>query len=54
MTDPHKGDARRRAIDIELGKRVRLRRSLLQMSQDQLAPRLDMSHQKLHRYEQGE
>ena len=41
------------AIDIHVGKRVRLRRTLLGMSQEQLGVTLDLTSQQVQKYESG-
>ena len=41
------------AIDIHVGKRVRLRRTLLGLSQEQLGVTLDLTSQQVQKYESG-
>ena len=41
------------AIDIHVGKRVRSRRTLLGMSQEQLGVTLDLTSQQVQKYESG-
>ena len=41
------------AIDMHVGKRVRLRRTLLGMSQEQLGTELNITFQQLQKYERG-
>jgi transcriptional regulator with XRE-family HTH domain len=41
-------------VDVHVGKRVRLRRSLLGLSQDELARRLGLTSQLIQKYEAGE
>jgi transcriptional regulator with XRE-family HTH domain len=41
------------AIDIQVGGRVRMRRLMLDMSQEQLAARLGVSFQQVQKYEKG-
>ena len=41
------------AIDVHVGKRVRLRRTLLGMSQEQLGEALDITFQQVQKYERG-
>lgn len=40
-------------LDVHVGKRVRLRRALLNVSQEQLAERLGITFQQLQKYERG-
>lgn len=40
-------------IDVRVGKRVRLRRTMAGMSQTQLAKQLDLTFQQLQKYESG-
>lgn len=42
-----------RPVDVHVGKRVRLRRQLLGMSQQQLADSLDLTFQQIQKYESG-
>ena len=44
---------KKNAIDIHVGKRVRLRRTLLGMSQEQLGVTLDLTSQQVQKYESG-
>lgn len=41
------------AIDLHVGKRVRLRRTLLGMSQEQLGVELNITFQQVQKYERG-
>ena len=41
------------AIDMHVGKRVRLRRTLLGMSQEQLGTELNVTFQQVQKYERG-
>ena len=41
------------AIDMHVGKRVRLRRALLGMSQEQLGAELNVTFQQVQKYERG-
>ena len=41
------------AIDMHVGKRVRLRRTLLGMSQEQLGVTLNLTSQQVQKYESG-
>ena len=41
------------AIDMHVGKRVRLRRTLLGMSQEQLGTELNITFQQVQKYERG-
>ena len=41
------------AIDMHVGKRVRLRRTLLGMSQEQLGAELNVTFQQVQKYERG-
>ena len=41
------------AIDMHVGKRVRLRRTLLGLSQEQLGDALNLTFQQVQRYERG-
>ncbi|MFO1068529.1 MAG: helix-turn-helix domain-containing protein [Geminicoccaceae bacterium] len=40
-------------VDIEVGRRMRLRRQLLGMSQETLAARIGVSYQQVQKYERG-
>ncbi|GAB4131170.1 MAG: hypothetical protein Tsb008_13750 [Rhodothalassiaceae bacterium] len=40
-------------IDVHVGSRVRLRRTLLGMSQEKLAQALDLTFQQIQKYERG-
>ena len=40
-------------IDMHVGKRVRLRRTLLGMSQEQLGTELNITFQQVQKYERG-
>ena len=41
------------AIDLHVGKRLRLRRTLLGMSQEQLGAELNITFQQVQKYERG-
>ena len=41
------------AVDVHVGKRVRLRRTLLGMSQEQLSASLNITFQQVQKYERG-
>ena len=41
------------AVDVHVGKRVRLRRTLLRMSQEQLGASLNIAFQQVQKYERG-
>lgn len=41
------------AVDMHVGKRVRLRRTLLGLSQDQLGTELNITFQQVQKYERG-
>ena len=41
------------AVDVHVGKRVRLRRTLLGMSQEQLGSSLNITFQQVQKYERG-
>lgn len=41
------------AVDVHVGQRIRLRRTLLGMSQEQLAEKLDITFQQVQKYERG-
>ena len=41
------------AVDLHVGKRVRLRRTLLGMSQEQLGTELNITFQQVQKYERG-
>ena len=41
------------SIDMHVGKRVRLRRTLLGMSQEQLGAELNVTFQQVQKYERG-
>jgi hypothetical protein len=45
--------ANNNAIDMHVGKRVRLRRTLLGMSQEQLGVELNVTFQQVQKYERG-
>lgn len=45
------GDAN--PIDVHVGKRIRLRRNVLDMSQEQLAEKLGLTFQQVQKYEKG-
>ncbi len=40
-------------VDVHVGKRLRVRRTLLGMSQEQVAEALELTFQQLQRYEKG-
>ena len=41
------------AVDLHVGKRVRLRRTLLGMSQEQIGASLNITFQQVQKYERG-
>jgi transcriptional regulator with XRE-family HTH domain len=41
------------AIDVHVGNRIRMRRMTLQMSQEKLGDRLDLTFQQVQKYEKG-
>ena len=41
------------AVDVHVGKRIRLRRTLLGMSQEQLGAALELTFQQVQKYERG-
>jgi len=57
MTEPLKKTRRRRvgnrAFDAHVGQRVRLRRTLLGMSQERLGDALELTFQQVQKYERG-
>jgi DNA-binding transcriptional regulator YiaG len=48
--DPHKLEA----IDVHIGRRIRSRRRLLGMNQSELARRIGVTFQQVHKYETGQ
>ena len=48
--DPHRIDA----IDVHIGRRIRLRRRLLGLNQSELARRIGVTFQQVHKYETGQ
>ena len=48
--DPHKLDA----IDVHIGRRIRARRRVLGMNQTDLARRIGVTFQQVHKYETGQ
>ena len=48
--DPHKLDA----IDVHIGRRIRARRRLLGLNQSELARRIGVTFQQVHKYETGQ
>lgn len=46
-------DSRHRQIEQSVGARIRLRRTQLGYTQQQLAERLDVTYQQVHKYERG-
>ncbi len=55
LTDPPAGDRESTPspIDIHVGGRIRLRRTLLQMSQERLGDALGLTFQQVQKYERG-
>jgi transcriptional regulator with XRE-family HTH domain len=47
------GDRRPSPIDVHVGARIRLRRTLLAMSQERLGDALGMTYQQVQKYERG-
>jgi transcriptional regulator with XRE-family HTH domain len=48
-----KKDGRPRPVDLHVGSRIRLRRTLLAMSQERLGDALDLTFQQVQKYERG-
>ena len=53
MTDRAERDGRPSPIDVHVGSRVRLRRTLLGMSQEKLGDALGLTFQQVQKYERG-
>jgi transcriptional regulator with XRE-family HTH domain len=53
VTDASYGVTNHNAIDVHLGKRIRLRRTLLGYSQEHLAHGLSLTFQQVQKYERG-
>lgn len=53
MTTPRSSGNRSRRIDQHVGERIRLRRTELGLTQEQLADALDVSYQQIQKYETG-
>lgn len=51
--DPNFRVTNNNAIDVHVGRRVRLRRTLLGMSQEQLGEALNLTFQQVQKYERG-
>lgn len=51
---PRLGDKADRTIDVAIGRRIKLRRRLLNLSQEQVAKKLGITFQQLQKYENGE
>lgn len=51
--DPQKGESRPSPIDVHVGSRIRLRRTLLGMSQEHLGDALGITFQQVQKYERG-
>ncbi len=51
--DPNFRITNNNAIDVHVGRRVRLRRTLLGMSQEQLGEALNITFQQVQKYERG-
>ena len=51
--DKNFGVTNNNAVDVHVGKRVRLRRTLLGMSQEQLGASLNITFQQVQKYERG-
>ncbi|MGI9425102.1 MAG: helix-turn-helix domain-containing protein [Hyphomicrobiaceae bacterium] len=47
-------EAQRKDIDAQLGRRLKLRRTLLGLTQEQLANECGISYQQIHKYETGQ
>ncbi|MGI9411582.1 MAG: helix-turn-helix domain-containing protein [Hyphomicrobiaceae bacterium] len=43
-----------KAIDVQLGRRLKLRRTLLGLTQEQVASACELSFQQIHKYETGQ
>ena len=41
-------------LDIKIGRRLKLRRQILRLTQEQLASELELSPQQIHKYEKGQ
>lgn len=52
-SDPNFRITNNNAIDVHVGRRVRLRRTLLGMSQEQLGDALNITFQQVQKYERG-
>lgn len=53
VSDPNFRITNNNAIDVHVGRRVRLRRTLLGMSQEQLGDALNITFQQVQKYERG-
>ena len=53
LNDPNYRITNNNAIDVHVGRRVRLRRTLLGMSQEQLGDALSITFQQVQKYERG-
>ena len=51
--DRNFGVTNNNAVDVHVGKRIRLRRTLLGMSQEQLGASLNITFQQVQKYERG-
>ena len=51
--DRNFGVTNNNAVDIHVGKRIRLRRTLLGLSQEQLGAALNITFQQVQKYERG-
>ena len=51
--DANYGVTNNNAVDVHVGKRIRLRRTLLGYSQEQLAHGLSITFQQVQKYERG-
>jgi transcriptional regulator with XRE-family HTH domain len=52
-TDPNDGVSRPSPIDVHVGSRIRLRRTLMGMSQERLGDALGLTFQQIQKYERG-
>ncbi len=53
MQPPPEKDARPSPIDVHVGSRIRLRRTLLGLSQERLGDQLGLTFQQVQKYERG-
>src|SRR3984893_7547314 len=53
LADKHEKESRPSPIDIHVGSRIRLRRTLMGMSQERLGEALGLTFQQVQKYERG-